>query len=118
MQLDSNQLKSHLTKTLAPLYVLVGDEPLAQSECLDSIRQAARKLGADERNSFIVERNFNWQQINQFAQALSLFSSLRILEIVIPSGKPGIDGGKALIELSANLIPDTTTIIVLPTLER
>ncbi len=118
MQLDSNQLKSHLTKTLAPLYVLVGDEPLAQSECLDSIRQAARKAGADERNSFIVERNFNWQQINQFAQALSLFSSLRILEIVIPSGKPGIDGGKALIELSANLIPDTTTIIVLPTLER
>lgn len=118
MQLDSSQLKSHLTKTLAPLYVLVGDEPLAQSECLDSIRHAARKAGADERNSFIVERNFNWQQINQFAQALSLFSSLRILEIIIPSGKPGIDGGKALTELASNLIPDTTTIIVLPTLER
>lgn len=118
MQLDSNQLKQHLTKTLAGLYVLVGDEPLAQSECLDHIRYAARKAGADERNSFIVERNFNWQQITQFAQALSLFSSLRILEIVIPSGKPGVDGAKALIELSANLIPDTTTIIVLPTLER
>lgn len=118
MQLDSHQLKQHLAKTLAGLYVLVGDEPLAQSECLDNIRYAARKAGADERNSFIVERNFNWQQINQFAQALSLFSSLRILEIVIPSGKPGVDGGKALIELSANLIPDTTTIIVLPSLER
>ncbi|PPD56070.1 MAG: DNA polymerase III subunit delta [Methylotenera sp.] len=118
MQLDSNQLKQHLTKTLAGLYVLVGDEPLAQSECLDHIRHAARKAGADERNSFIVERNFNWLQITQFAQALSLFSSLRILEIVIPSGKPGVDGAKALIELSANLIPDTTTIIVLPTLER
>ncbi len=118
MQLDSSQLKSHLTKTLASLYVLVGDEPLAQSECLDSIRHAARKAGADERNSFIVERNFNWQQINQFAQALSLFSSLRILEIVIPSGKPGIDGGKALTELASNLIPDTTTVILLPTLER
>ena len=118
MQLDSNQLKSHLSKTLAPLYVLVGDEPLAQSECLDYIRQAARKAGADERNSFIVERNFNWQQIHQFAQALSLFSSLRILEIVIPNGKPGVDGGKALMELCANLIPDTTTIIILPALER
>lgn len=118
MQLDSNQLKQHLTKTLASLYVLVGDEPLAQSECLDNIRHAARKAGADERNSFTVERNFNWQQITQFAQALSLFSSIRILEIVIPSGKPGVDGAKALIELAANLIPDTTTIIVLPTLER
>lgn len=118
MQLDSSQIKTHLSKTLAPLYVLVGDEPLAQSECLDSIRQTARKAGADERSSFIVERNFNWQQIQQFAQALSLFSSLRILEIAIPSGKPGVDGGKALIELCANLIADTTTIIILPTLER
>jgi len=98
--------------------VLIGDEPLAQSECLDAIRQAARKAGADERSSFIVERNFNWQQINQFAQTLSLFSSLRILEIFIPSGKPGVDGGKALTELAANAIPETTTIIVLSSLER
>ena len=64
------------------------------------------------------ERNFNWQQIQQFSQTLSLFSSLRILEIHIPSGKPGVDGGKALTELAANPIPDTTTIIVLPALER
>jgi len=113
-----NQLKQHVTQKLLPLYVLVGDEPLAQSECLDAIRQAARKAGADERSSFIVERNFNWQQINQFAQTLSLFSSFRILEIFIPSGKPGVDGGKALSELAANAIPETTTIIVLSSLER
>ena len=118
MQLDSSQLKQHLTKCLAALYVIVGDEPLAQSECLDGIRQTARKAGADERSSYVVERNFNWLQIQQFSQALSLFSSLRILEIHIPSGKPGIDGGKALTALSANLIPDTTTIIILPSLER
>jgi len=118
MRLDSTQLKQHLSQTLAPLYVLVGDEPLAQSECLDAIRQAARKAGADERTGFIVERYFNWQSITQYAQALSLFSILRILEISIPSGKPGVDGGKALTELAANMIPDTTTIIILPSLER
>lgn len=118
MRLDSTQLKQHLTQTVAPLYVLVGDEPLAQSECLDAIRRAARKAGADERTSFIVERYFNWQSITQYAQALSLFSILRILEISIPSGKPGVDGGKALTELAANMIPDTTTIIILPSLER
>ena len=117
-RLEQNQLKQHLTTKLSPLYVLVGDEPLAQSECLDAIRQAARKAGADERSSFMVERNFNWQQIQQFGQALSLFSSQRLLEIHIPSGKPGIDGGKTLTELAANPIPDTTTIIVLPSLER
>ncbi len=117
-RLEQNQLKQQLSQKLSPLYVLVGNEPLAQSECLDAIRQAARKAGADERSSFIVERNFNWQQIQQFGQALSLFSSLRILEIHIPNGKPGVDGGKALAELAANAIPDTTTIIVLPSLER
>lgn len=118
MRLDSSQLKQHLTQNLSRLYVLVGDEPLAQSECLDALRLAARKAGADERTGFIVERNFNWQQIGQFAQALSLFSSQRILEIHIPNGKPGVDGGKALVELAANLIPDTTIIITLPELER
>ena len=117
-RLEQNQLKQQLNNKLLPLYVLIGDEPLAQSECLDTIRQAARKAGADERSSFIVERNFNWQQIQQFGQSLSLFSSQRILEIHIPSGKPGVDGGKALTELSAKPIPDTTTIIVLPSLER
>jgi DNA polymerase III subunit delta len=117
-RLEQNQLKQHLTQTLSPLYVLVGDEPLAQTECLDLIRQSARKAGADERSSFIVERNFNWQQIGQFSQSLSLFSSLRILEIHIPSGKPGVDGGKALSELTSSIIPDTTTIVVLPALER
>lgn len=117
-RLDQTKLKQQLNTNLAPIYVLVGDEPLAQTECLDLIRAAARKAGADERNSFIVERNFNWQQIGQFSQSLSLFSAMRILEIHIPSGKPGVDGGKALSELAANPIPDTTTIIVLPALER
>lgn len=122
MRLDSSQLKQHLSQNLAqnlsPLYVLVGDEPLAQSECLDALRLAGRTAGAEERTSFIVERNFNWQQIGQFGQAMSLFSSQRILEIHIPSGKPGVDGGKALVELAANPIADTTVIITLPDLER
>ena len=112
------QLKQHLESQLAPLYMLVGDEPLAQSECLDAIRQAARKNGASERASFTVERNFNWQSIHQFGQAMSLFASMRMLEIHIPNGKPGVDGGKALSELAEHTIPDTTTIVVLPTLER
>jgi DNA polymerase III subunit delta len=118
MRLDASQLKSQLAKNLAPLYVLVGDEPLALSECLDAIRHAARGVGAEERSHFIVERGFNWQQIQQFGQSLSLFSSLRILEIAIPNGKPGVDGGKALTELANSPIPDTTTTIILPSLER
>jgi DNA polymerase III subunit delta len=118
VRIAANQLKQQLSKTLAPLYVLVGDEPLAQSECLDAIRRKARSAGAEERMQFIVERNFNWSQIQQFSQSLSLFSSLRILEIHIPNGKPGVDGGKALADLAKNPIPDTATVVILPTLER
>lgn len=116
MQLQPSQLKQHLTKGLSPLYVLVGDEPLGQRECLDLLRQAARQDGAEERASYVVDRSFNWQTIQQFGQALSLFSSKRILEVAIPNGKPGVEGGKALVALAENPIPDTTTIIILPTL--
>ncbi len=118
MRLAQAQLESHLKQGLQALYVLVGDEPLAQRECLDAIRAAARTQGFDERTSLTVERNFNWQQLQNYGQSISLFASRRLLELSIPSGKPGIDGGKALVALAAKTIPDTTVVIILPTLER
>ncbi|MDO9205002.1 DNA polymerase III subunit delta [Methylotenera sp.] len=118
MQLAQAQLEKHLSQGLKPLYVLVGDEPLAQRESLDTIRAAARLQGFDERTSLIVERYFNWQQIQSYGQSISLFASQRLLEINIPSGKPGVDGSKALQALAAKAIPDTTVVIILPTLER
>lgn len=118
MRLAQSQLDSHLKQGLKPLYVLVGDEPLAQRESLDVIRAAAQTQGFDERTSLTVERNFNWQQIQSYGQSISLFSSRRLLEITIPSGKPGVEGGKALQTLANQAIPDTTVVIVLPALER
>lgn len=118
MRLAQSQLTAHLKQNLQALYVLVGDEPLAQRECLDAIRTAARTQGFDERASLVVERNFNWQQIQSYGQSISLFSSRRLLEINIPNGKPGVEGGKALQALSTKTIPDTTVIVVLPGLER
>lgn len=118
MRLAQAQLESHLKQGLQALYVLAGDEPLAQRECLDAIRAAARAQGFDERTSLTVERNFNWQQLQNYGQSISLFASRRLLELSIPSGKPGIDGAKALVALAAKTIPDTTVVIILPTLER
>jgi len=118
MRLAQAQLESHLKQGLQALYVMVGDEPLAQRECLDAIRAAARMQGFDERTSLTVERNFNWQQIQSYGQSISLFSNRRLLELSIPSGKPGVDGGKALQALAAKALPDTTVVIILPTLER
>jgi DNA polymerase-3 subunit delta len=118
MRLAQAQLEPHLKQGLQALYVLAGDEPLAQRECLDAIRAAARAQGYDERTSLTVERNFNWQQLQNYGQSISLFTSRRLLEISIPSGKPGVDGGKALQALAAKTLPDTTVVIILPALER
>ena len=87
MRITQAQLEPHLKQGLQPIYVLVGDEPLAQRECLDAIRVAATTQGFDERTSLIVERSFNWQQVQNFGQSISLFSSRRLLELNIPSGK-------------------------------
>ena len=118
MRLQPTQLPHHLGKGLHPLYVLMGDEPLAQRECLDAIRSAARAQGYDERSSLTVERHFNWQQVTAFGQSISLFSSRRILELNIPSGKPGTDGSKALQALAEQPMPDTVVIVILPKLDR
>lgn len=118
MRLAQAQLETHLKQGLQALYVLVGNEPLAQRECLDAIRAAARAQAFDERTSLTVERNFNWQQIQHYGQSISLFANKRLLELSIPSGKPGIDGGKALQALANKAMPDTSVVIILPTLER
>jgi DNA polymerase-3 subunit delta len=118
MQLAPAQLAAHLKQGLQALYVLVGDEPLAHRECLDTIRQAARLQGFDERNSLLVERAFNWQQIASYGATISLFASRRLLEINLPSGKPGMEGGKALQALASQPLSDTTVLIILPKLER
>jgi DNA polymerase-3 subunit delta len=85
---------------------------------LDAIRHAARLQGFDERNSLLVERAFNWQQIASYGASISLFASRRLLEINLPSGKPGVEGGKALQALASQALSDTTVLIILPKLER
>lgn len=103
---------------LKALYVLVGEEPLSQREHLDAIRAATKKQGFEERTSLIAERNFNWQQIQYFGQSSSLFASQRLLEIAIPSGKPGVEGAKALQGLAEKKMADTIVVVILPNLDR
>jgi DNA polymerase III subunit delta len=118
MKLPFDQLGEHLEKKLRPLYILAGDEPLSMMESIDAIRQAARQQGYDERQSLSAERNFDWQQLTANRNALSLFASRRLLEVHIPSGKPGIEGSKALQDYAVHLPDDTVTLITLPKLDK
>lgn len=121
MQLALNQLAAHLAKGLRPLYVLHGDEPLQQQEAADAIRAAARAAGYTERSSYTVAgAHFDWSAVLAAGGSLSLFADRQILEIRIPSGKPGKDGSAALQQLaeSAQGNDSTLTLVSLPRLDK
>lgn len=117
MRLLPAQLAEHLKQGLKPLYALVGDEPLSQREALDALRAAAKTQGYEERTSLLAERYFDWQEVQNYGQAMSLFASLRLLELRIPSGKPGVDGSACLQALCQQPLPDTVTVVILPEIE-
>ena len=118
MKLPAEQLVQHLECELRPLYVISGDEPLGTMEALDAIRTAARRQGYTDREIFNAERGFNWQRLKASSQSLSLFASRRQVEIHIFSGKPGVDGSKALQDYVADLPPDTLTLVTLPRIDK
>lgn len=117
MNIAADRLPDQLARGLAALYVVVGDEPLAAQEACDAIRVAARAAGHSERNVYTVQGRYNWQSIFAGGDNLSLFAERRLTEIRVPSGKPGIDGAKALEAYAAKLPADTLTLISLPGLD-
>ncbi len=117
MNIPAERLPDQLARGLAALYVVVGDEPLAAQEAGDAIRAAAREAGHSERSVFTVQGRYNWQSLFASGDNFSLFGERRLTEIRIPSGKPGVDGAKALEAYAARLPTDTLTLISLPGLD-
>jgi DNA polymerase III subunit delta len=117
MSISSEALPRQLASGLKPLYVVFGDALLLAIEAADSIRTAARAAGYTERETFIAEQHFKWDELRNSAQSLSLFATRKIIDLRIPSGKPGVEGGQALQDFCANLNPDVLTLISLPKLD-
>ncbi|MES2129211.1 MAG: DNA polymerase III subunit delta [Pseudomonadota bacterium] len=117
MQLRVDALEGHLAKTLAPLYVITSDEHLLALEAADKIRRTARSQGFTERDVLTVERSFKWGELLAANQAMSLFGDKKLIELRIPTGKPGKDGGAALQAYAKDLSPDNLTLITLPKLD-
>ena len=103
---------------LKPLYVISGDEILLIQESVDALRAAARAEGYSEREVLTVEGRFDWGQLTESLQSLSLFGDRKIIELRIPSGKPGKDGGDALKQFANQLSDDVLLIITLPKLDK
>ena len=121
MQIAANQLGQHLQRGLKSLYTLHGDEPLLQLEALDTIRATARAQGFTERTSHTVAgAHFDWSEVLASGGSLSLFADKQIVEIRIPSGKPGKDGSAALQQLAGMSQGNdaTLTLVLLPRLDK
>ncbi len=114
----ADDLPAHLAKTLAPLYVIHGDEPLLALEAGDTIRAAARAAGVEEREVLVVEPGFKWDAFLAANANMGLFGGRRLVDLRIPSGKPGVEGGKALESYAANPNPENVTLVSLPRLDR
>lgn len=97
MKLRETQLGAHLEQQLAPVYLISGDVPLLVQEACDAVRAAARQAGCSERVVMQAERGFDWEALLQAGGDLSLFAQRRLLELRLPSGKPGDAGSKALL---------------------
>jgi DNA polymerase-3 subunit delta len=123
VKLGADDLPRHLSKGLAPLYVIHGEALLLSIEAADAIRAAARVAGYDEREVLTAEPGFKWAELRNSAQSLSLFSARKLVELRIPSGKPGTEGAQAIQDYCERLgpdtvTPDTVTIVTLPRLDR
>ena len=113
MRITTEQLQSHLARELKPLYTVFGDETLLAIEAADRIRAKARAAGFGEREILTVESGFKWNRLGIAASAQSLFSSCKLLELRIPTGKPGAEGSEALQAFCDALPADTITLVSL-----
>lgn len=118
MRIALDGLASQLQKQIAPLYVLFGDEALLILEAADLILSHARQQGFTEREIYTVEQHFNWQNILNANNSLSLFGTRKVIDIRIPSGKPGKEGAAAIDAYCHALSPDVLTLITLPKLDK
>ena len=117
MQLKGEQLTAHLGRELKPVYVVYGDEPLLVIEAADAIRAAARAKGFDEREVLTAMAGFNWADLQHCAGNMSLFGGRTLIDLRIPTGKPGRDGSSALQDYCARPSPDALLLVTLPGLD-
>ena len=120
MQVAAAQLAGQLQRGLKSLYTVYGDEPLLVQEAADAIRAEARTQGCTERTVHTVAgAHFDWSEVLASGGSLSLFADKQLIEIRVPSGKPGKDGSQVLQQIaqSAQDNDSTVTLVILPRLD-
>ena len=118
MRIEAEQLRPHLQRGLKSLYTVYGDEPLLALEAADLIRAAAKQSGFTEREVFAADAGFDWQRLAMSCRSLSLFANKKLIDLRVPSGKPGNEGALAIEDFCSAVRPDVMGLIQLPKLDR
>ncbi len=118
MRIRPEEYSRALQRGIAPFHVFYGDELLLLLECQDALRTAARTQGFTEREVLDVEPGFDWSRVSGACAGMSLFGDRKLLEIRIPTGKPGTEGGAVLREIAAHPSPDTVVAVHLGASDR
>jgi len=111
MAIRPDQLSALLEQSLAAVYLVAGSEPLLVQECRDLILQAAHRQGFTERTVHDVDKGFEWGRLSEDSATLSLFASRRIVDVRLPTGRPGREGAEALQDIVAAADPDLLFLI-------
>lgn len=112
MRINTDQLARTLDKSLARAWLIAGDEILLTGEAADAVRARARAEGFSGRDLFVTDRSFDWSEVRNASQTLSLFAERRILEIRMPTPRPGKEGAAVLAALATNPGPDNLLLVV------
>ena len=118
MKIAADQLPRQLSKQLLPAYLITSEEPLLVGEACDAVRSAARQAGFTSREVYVAARGFDWKSLATSGQNLSLFAERRIVDLRLPTGKPGTEGSKAIVELLAAIDGDTLLLVSAPKIDR
>ena len=111
MQVYPNRFADTLAAGLKPCYLIFGDEPQQKFEIIDALRTKAKQNGVDERTVLVADGEFSWHTLLETTQTMSLFSDRQLIELELPTGKPGAEGSKVLQQIAPTLGEDTLLIV-------
>jgi DNA polymerase-3 subunit delta len=109
---------SQITHQLKPVYLLVSAEPLLTRDWLDEARRALRAAGFEDILNLQADSGFDWQELLEEGDMMSLFSTTKCRIVTLPTGKPGQQGSKAIQGLCDNPGEGNVYIFVTPQLDR
>ncbi len=117
-KLRLDQVKSSLAKSIAPIYLVTGDETLLVQEASDHIRHAAQQQNFLERELHHTDAGFQWDTLTNSANSLSLFADKKIIEIRVHNGKPGDAGSKAIVQYCDNADSENLLLLIMPKIDK